>query len=440
MVIVSPINEFLGAVADRGLALLGKSIGAKSGDVKGTVDLCKRLLSSRGNASGLALSYQILKSYDAFNAEEKKAFFEAVLDAFSCDVDEVALYASVFLQSKSSQDLEQLSKSATPQYSVLISRLNQAPSSTMHILNMRTDLLGLLRDVPALKVLDQAFVQVLSAWFNRGFLGLRSIDWQTPAAILENIIKYEAVHGIADWDDLGRRIKPADRMIYGFFHPNLQDEPLIFVEVALTDDIPDAIAPVLAEDRPPLDPKKASTAVFYSISNCQDGLRGIPLGNFLIKQVVEDLRQRFPQLKEFVTLSPIVKFGKWVREQEEYASLLPETLSDLQGDAENASDFEKPLMAAAAWFLSEVKAQDGKPEDPVCRFHIGNGARLERLNWSAQMNERGFGASYAIMANYKYIIEDIEKNHEAFESDGTVTVTSAIKKAAGQSLTAKAKG
>lgn len=437
MVIVSPINEFLGAVADRGLALLGKSVGGKNIGVKGAVDLCKRLISSRGNASGLALSYQILKTYGDFTPDEKQAFFEAVLEAFSCDMDEAALYASAFLQSKSPQDLEKLSKSATPQYAVLISRLNQAPSSTMRILDMRTDLLAILRDVPELKVLDHAFVQVLSAWFNRGFLGLRSIDWQTPAAILENVIKYEAVHGIADWNDLGRRIKPADRMIYGFFHPNLQDEPLIFVEVALTEDIPNAIAPVLAEDRPPLDPKKASTAVFYSISNCQDGLRGIPLGNFLIKQVVEDLRQHFPQLKEFVTLSPIVKFGTWVRNQEDYADILPATLGDLQNDAEDAADFEKPLMAAAAWFLSEVKAPDGKPADPVCRFHIGNGARLERLNWTAQMNEKGFDASYTIMANYKYIIEDIEKNHEAFESDGTVTITNAIKKSASLSLAAK---
>lgn len=436
MIITSPINEFLSTVADRGLSLLGKSIGSKNLGVKGTVELCSRLISSRGNASGLALSYQILKTYGGFTAEEKKSFFESILDRFSCDQEQAAACATAYLESKSTTDLEQLAQAATPQYANLISRLNQAPSSTMHILNMRTDLLGLLREVPELKTLDQAFIAVLSAWFNRGFLGLRSIDWQTPAAILENIIKYEAVHGIADWNDLGRRIKPQDRMIYGFFHPNLQDEPLIFVEVALTDRIPNAIGPILSEDREPIDPKNATTAVFYSISNCQDGLRGIPLGNFLIKQVVEDLRQRFPQLKEFVTLSPIVKFGNWVRGQEDYAGLLPEELTDLEGNAEASAQFEKALIPAAAWFLSEVKAKDGKPSDPVCRFHIGNGARLERLNWVAHMNDKGFASSYGIMANYKYIIDDIEKNHEAFESDNTVTVTASIKKSAGQSKTA----
>ena len=182
MIITSPINEFLSTVADRGLSLLGKSIGSKNLDVKGTVELCSRLISSRGNASGLALSYQILKTYGGFTVDEKKSFFESVLDRFSCDQDQASACAAAYLESKSAADLEQLARAATPQYANLISRLNQAPSSTMHILAMRTDLLGLLREAPELKTLDQAFIAVLSAWFNRGFLGLRSIDWQTPAA------------------------------------------------------------------------------------------------------------------------------------------------------------------------------------------------------------------------------------------------------------------
>ena len=439
MALVSPINDFLGAIADRGLALLGVSNNAQNLDVEATVDLCSRLLSSRGNASGLALSYKILKSYDAFSKEDKLSFFQYIISIFSCDLDAAETQASAFLKTKSSKDLEKLSKTTTPRYAEFISRLNQAPSSTMPILNMRSDLLGYLRKNPDLRPLDSAFVQVFSAWFNRGFLGLRSINWATSATILENIIKYEAVHGIADWDDLGRRIKPADRLIYGFFHPNLEDEPLIFVEVALTLEMPDAIGPILSEDRSPVDPKKATTAVFYSISNCQNGLRGIPLGNFLIKQVVEDLRIRFPHLKEFVTLSPVVKFGDWVRSEPDYTGLRPETVTDaLYGsDITTPEVFEQTMMPAMAWFLSNQKAKDGKPVDPVCRFHIGNGARLERVNWAARIDENGFDASYTIMVNYKYIIDDIEKNHEAFESDGTVTIAPAIKKLAAQSKNAK---
>ncbi len=427
MALVTPLNDFFGTVADRGLALLGISSLGKTSSVEGTIDLCKRFMSTKGNASGLALSYQILKSYEAFSDEQKTDFFQLVLSSFSTDIELAKEAAQIFVETQSIQDLDHLKSVTRPQYAQLIALLNQTPAATMKILHMRSDLLIRLREHPELRTLDAEFVKVFSAWFNRGFLGLRNINWQTPAAILENVIKYEAVHGITDWDDLGRRIKPADRMIYGFFHPNLADEPLIFVEVALMGDTPNAISPILTETREPIDPSKATTAVFYSISNCQNGLRGIPLGNFLIKQVVEDLKTRFPHLKDFVTLSPIVKFGDWARAHEDYSALLTD---DINLDSLQADDLEKTLMPAAAKFLSSIKAKDGKPLDPVCRFHIGNGARLERLNWAARLDDIGLTTSYGIMANYRYIIDDIEKNHEAFETDGTVTVSNNVKKLA----------
>ena len=426
MALTLPINDFLTTVADRGRSLMGLPVSSKNGDTTGTVGLCLRLLQTKGMASGLALSQQILASYETFNQDQKIEFFQALLEQLACDTGNVSQAAAVFLENNSQSNLKKLSKAASPQYAPLISLLNQSPASTMKLLNMRSDLLGMLRENPDLKALDVEFVNVFSSWFNRGFLGLHNIDWHTSPTILENIIKYEAVHGISDWDDLGRRIKPADRMIYGFFHPNLENEPLIFVEVALMATMPDAIAPVLTKDRTPLDPHKATTAVFYSISNCQNGLRGIPLGNFLIKQVVEDVKFHFPNLKDFVTLSPILKYGDWIRDQENNY-ILPNTLDEIDTvDKTNQAS----LLAAAAHFLSNEKANDSKPIDPVCRFHIGNGARLERLNWAARMDDIGFNSSYAIMANYRYIIDDIEKNHEAFESDGTVTLAPSVKKQA----------
>lgn len=427
MALTLPINDFLSTVADRGRSLVGLPVVSKKGDVTGTLTLCLRLLQTKGMASGLALSQQILSSYEAFDADHKQEFFKALLEQLACDTDNARQAAATFLENESQSNLKKLYKATQPQYAPLISLLNQSPASTMKLLNMRSDLLGMLRDNSELKALDEEFVTVFSAWFNRGFLGLRNIDWHTSPTILENIIKYEAVHGISDWDDLSRRIKPVDRMIYGFFHPNLEDEPLIFVEVALMETMPDAIAPILAKDRSPLDPKKATTAVFYSISNCQNGLRGIPLGNFLIKQVVEDVRSRFPNLKDFVTLSPILKFGDWIRAHEDGTDTLPKDLDAISALDKNA---QASLIAATAHFLSNEKAKDSKPIDPVCRFHIGNGARLERLNWAARMDNIGFESSYAIMANYKYIIDDIEKNHEAFESENTVTLAPSVKKQA----------
>ncbi len=428
MVRISPLSDFFGAVALRGMALLGVSDTSRILSAQEILELCSRLLSSRGDASGLALSYRILASFEQLGDRDKLAFFKLVASEFAVDLTAARAAAAGFLAEQDTTHLEKIALAANPQYWDLINRLNQVPTATMQIVEMRADLLKHLKDNPDLRPLDQAFIKVFSSWFNRGFLGLQNIEWSTSAVILEKIIKYEAVHGISGWDDLANRIRPEDRMIYGFFHQNLEDEPLIFVEVALTNAIPSAIEEILADDRLTVDAQFATTAVFYSISNCQDGLRGVPLGNFLIKQVVEDLKARFPHLKDFVTLSPLVRFGGWMRDNAENLPDLPKSLAEIHSGLNQSSPAQKEMLKAAARFLTGGKSSDGKPIDPVCRFHIGNGARLERLNWGSHLSASGFENAYTIMANYRYIVDDIEKNHEAFVNDGVVTTSPAVKK------------
>jgi malonyl-CoA decarboxylase len=273
----------------------------------------------------------------------------------------------------------------------------------------------------------------LASWFNRGFLVLRRIDWQTPAAILEKIIVYEAVHEITGWDDLRRRLDPADRRCFAFFHPSLIDEPLIFVEVALMRHIPANIQELLQEAPKNGDPGEQPTvAVFYSISNCQEGLRGISFGNFLIKQVVEDLMKESPSLKTFVTLSPMPQFADWladVMDDGDPGLLTPEerTRLDVIEDPNwihtNVAEAIKPLLLrlAAHYFLN-AKA-DGEPVDPVARFHLGNGARLERINWQGDTSPKGLREAHGLMCNYRYEIRDIEKNHEAYQNEGTIAAS-----------------
>ena len=239
---------------------------------------------------------------------------------------------------------------------------------------------------------------MFSSWFNRGFLVLRRIDWSTPASILERIIRYEAVHRINGWDDLRRRIDPPDRRCYAFFHPALVDDPLIFVEVALTREIPGAIDPILTVNGEPPEPQQPTTAVFYSISNCQRGLSGVSFGNFLIKQVAEEIAREYPKLTRFVTLSPVPGFAGWLRRElaaEASKAIKPEDRDALTG-LETAGwwraepePLKDPLLRAAAWYFLHAKTRNGAPVDPVARFHLGNGARLERINWLADLSENG---------------------------------------------------
>jgi malonyl-CoA decarboxylase len=347
--------------------------------------------------------------------------------------------AKAYLEDPSPYSLERLSTAVESPRQELFRQLNLAPGATADIVAMRGDLLDLLGEAPELGAVDVDLKHLLGSWFNRGFLVLRSIDWSTPASILEKIIEYEAVHQIQGWDDLRRRLDPRDRRCFGFFHPSLVDEPLIFVEVALTREIPDSIQELLAET--PVEAEAAgapTTAVFYSISNCQKGLQGISFGNFLIKQVVEELAQELPSLRYFVTLSPAPRFAAWLVRNRGTDVDGPLTDSDREvvkrldepswaAHAEHQDELKSVVLPLAAHYFLRAKNKNGRPVDPVARFHLGNGARLERINWLGDKSGKGLRLSHGLMVNYLYVLKDIEKNHEAYVNDGTVVTSRAVR-------------
>lgn len=327
-----------------------------------------------------------------------------------------------------------LVRAAEPRRQELLRALNLCPGGTIALVRMREDLLAALREDRALAAVDQDFAHLFRSWFNRGFLVLREIDWNTPAAILEKIVAYEAVHEIRDWDDLRRRLDPPDRRCFAFFHPATGDEPLVFVEVALTDGVPGAIAPVLSGGGA-VAPRDADTAVFYSISNCQKGLKGVSFGSFLIKQVVQELSRELPGLKTFVTLSPAPGFAAWLAEEgtrDAGLAALDAALGDRGWLTDEAA--RKALTpraeAAAARYFQDARTPDGRPLDPVARFHLGNGAALADVHWPADMSERGLAQAHGVMVNYLYDLDRIDARHEAFSKDGTVAMLAPVRKMA----------
>ncbi len=422
-------RDLLDQIVDRGRALKAFSLG--SGGHDGTIEaLSKGLLSGRGESSGMVVARHILAIFKVLSEDEKTEFFHFLNDVLVPDENDLKAAAAAYLETPSNAQMMQLAKAVESPRQEFFRRLNLAPGGTVDIVRMRAELLTRLKEHPELKSVDDDMAHLFGSWFNRGFLVMRRIDWSTPATILEKIIEYEAVHEIKGWDDLKRRLNPKDRRCYGFFHPSLVDEPLIFVEVALTRDISGAIHDVLSESEATED-EDARTAVFYSISNCQKGLAGISFGNFLIKQVVSDLSKEIESLKTFVTLSPIPGFMRWLnglRERGELdareLSLLDHSTWPSKKDAEKRlSDVLQPL--AARYFLQE-KRGDGKPLDPVARFHLGNGARLQRLNWLADLSERGLEQSAGMMVNYLYDLDYIERNHEAYAEQGVIAASSSI--------------
>lgn len=433
-------SDLLTSITEQGRALLESRLG-RPGEVS-LADLCEALLSGRGEASGVAIAGEVLERYRAASRERKLAFFETLRDQFGTDTDEVRAALDALNADPADQALlHRLHEVSEPRRQELIRRLNLAPGGTRALVDMRSDLLSMLREVPGLADVDRDFEHLFSSWFNRGFLVMRRIDWSTPANILEKIIQYEAVHEIKGWDDLRRRIGLADRRLYAFFHPALVDDLLIFVEVALTREIPGAIGPILAEQRAEITAEEATTATFYSISNCQNGLRGISFGNFLIKQVVEELRRELPGLKTFVTLSPVPGFAGWLRRSLESGdAAIQDLVSEPQRealaagawatDAAAAKPFETVLPSLCAHYLTREKDKKGRALDPVARFHIGNGARLERVNWLGDLSPNGLTQSHGIMVNYLYDLKFIEKNHETYAATGAVAASSTVTKQA----------
>ena len=413
-------HDLLEHLLPRGL--WGRSPSAIPAKVEIAVELALALLSTRGEASGVAIARDLLQLYGEADADERRDFFLMLGERF--DPDSEAIQAAwADYQRDGASGLPKLAQAVEAPRQELFRRLNLAPGGTAMLVKMRADLLACGK-VPGLDRVDADLAHLLQSWFNRGFLSMRPINWHSPATLLERVIRYEAVHDIGDWDELRRRLVPDDRRCFGFFHPAMPDDPLIFVEVALTSDIPDSIQDVLAVDHSPIEAEAADTAVFYSISNCQDGLRGISFGHFLIKQVADDLKRDLPHLRRFVTLSPMPGFMNWIAREDEAA--FAAVSADRWWEAEDAPSIRARVMANGVDYLADAKRADGYPVDPVARFHLGNGARLERLNWLGDISPKGMKQSAGLMVNYLYEPSGIEENHEAYVQDRIVIVSPAF--------------
>ncbi len=426
------LRDFWDTIANRGLDLLGRRGRASSS----LSSLCLELLSERGEASGTALARQVAEQYRLLPQKGREAFFfNLVQPEFLADPQAVIAAAENYRASPDSDTLTALFAVSEPRRQELFRRINLAPGGTEAVVRMRDDLLKMIPRYPELKSVDSDIRHLLSSWFNRGFLHIERIDWHTPAMILEKLIEHEAVHEIRDWNDLRRRLA-ADRRCFAFFHPALADDPLIFVEVALTRGLPPSVQYLLDGSREPLGAGRADTAVFYSISNCLDGLRGISFGNFLIKQVVTELESENLGLKSFVTLSPIPGFRTWLN------GIALERKRELVGEAADALDAllagnwrKKPqtekqlrplLLGLCAHYLLNERKRD-RALDPVAAFHLGNGAAIEQINWLADESEKGLAQSFGLMVNYAYRPAQIERNHEAYIKQGRIVVSPRVK-------------
>ena len=384
------------------------------------------VLSATGQVSSLVYAGTLLDQVEAMDDEALQHLLTHIAVNHDVDASALADAAALYARKADAPGLTRLTKLAEPRWMELFRRLNATDGGTVRLVRLRQRILKLTSTLPDAARIDSGLQSLLRMWFNPGFLILQPIDWSTPANILEKIIAYEAVHEISSWEDLRARLAPEDRRCFAFFHPSMPEEPLIFVEVALTDETPGQIAPILRIDRETISGDSASTAVFYSISNCQSGLAGISFGNFLIKRVAQELKQEFPELKRFVTLSPVPGLMRWLRVRE------PELASTfLAGDDafwnEEAVDSEREFKAAALRYFLESDREDRLPNDPVARFHLGNGASLEQLNFGADLSEKGISQAGGLMVNYLYDLAVVEANHEAFHETKQVPMSAALR-------------
>ncbi|HMM87052.1 malonyl-CoA decarboxylase family protein [Azohydromonas sp.] len=410
-------------------------------------DDCRRLLSERGQGDSVALAGEIVQRWSALDDARQAAFFAHLARDHNPDPQAVLADAQAYAADPGPAQLARLVRSAEPPRQELLRRLNRAPGGTAAIVRMRRALLARLPKDASLAAVEDDLLHLLSSWFNPGFLEMRRVDWNAPARLLEQIIRHEAVHEIDGWDDLRRRLLP-DRRCFAFFHPQLPDEPLIFVEVALLPEMPVAIAPLIDKSvTAPLEPAHFKVAAFYSISNCEPGLRGVSLGNFLIKRVAVELQRELPQLRTFCTLSPMPGFAAWLAKPPAFAALpgaagaVAERAAQAHAALAAACDgnFSRLHAAAALRALPPAAAQaltrlaavylvhaTRTPQgDPVARFHLDNGARLERLNPLADLSRRGLRQSCAMMVNYLYDLDRVEARHEGF-TRGRIATASVV--------------
>jgi malonyl-CoA decarboxylase len=432
--------DLLQSIADRSRRLLGRDAASANGAAE-AADITERLMSSQGEASGVALATRLLDIWPAMDAGARLDWFTLLAADYGPEPQRLHDAVNAWVSDRNTDTESRLHAAAEPRRQELFRRINLAPGGTAALVAIRAELLAAIEERPELASVDRDLVHLFASWFNRGFLFLRPVNWSSPADTLEKIIRYEAVHEIDGWDDLRRRLAPPDRRCFAFFHPQMPDDPLIFVEVALTRGMPDAIAPLLSDARKPLDPADADTAVFYSISNTQAGLKGITFGSFLIKQVVEELARDVPGLHNFATLSPMPGFATWWAARTA-ASEGPDEWAELQEqlaaihdwneiDPAFRSAIEPGLLGAAATYLLSADGAKGRPIDPVARFHLGNGASLDRINAFADLSPSGLRQSWGVMVNYRYDLASIERNHEAYAANGTVACSASVRRLAG---------
>jgi malonyl-CoA decarboxylase len=438
------------SIADRGREMLKLS---SDGDTVNRIrEQCHALMSSAGRASGIALAREVVRTFETMTPEARLAFYEMLQQEFGPHREAILEAADAYRHTTDDQAqtaFRRLYDLAEPPRQELFRRINQVPHGVAALINMREHLLAALHERPHLHAVDADMKHLFTSWFNPGFLRLRRIDWSTSASVLEALISYESVHAIQGWDDLRRRLED-DRRCFAFFHPALPDQPLIFVEVALVKGAVDTSVQLLSPDLPVLDTSKADTAVFYSINNCLSGLRGIPLGNFLIKQVMYELMTEFPKLNQFITLSPLPKFasnlartandkgpftrarldlllagaGESLCQRADKPDRVDALLALLDGDpAAHADVLEEPLRLLVLAYLTQARHENGRPIDPVANFHLANGANLERINPFADTSPFRMKQSFGAMVNYRYRPNEVEVNHERFMATGEVSMT-----------------
>ena len=423
--------------------LLGRPRPDTEPSVRHLASLCEALISERGELSGAAVAHDALAAWQALDLRLRGQFFDILGRDFSPDPDAVGSAAIAYRNDPSPANLVKLQSVVEPARQELFRRLNMAPGGTEALVEMRRLVLQGLAAHPGWKGIDADLLHLFHSWFNRGFLRLQRIDWRTSAAVLEKIIQYEAVHAVDGWRDLRRRLQ-SDRRCFGFFHPQLPEEPLIFIEVAFTRGMSEHVQPLLDMDAAIGDAAQADCAIFYSITNCQQGLRGISFGNLLIKQVAEELKREFPHLKTFATLSPIPGFRRWLgkpetrvrlaagADAEERLALLERIEQPGWHKLEVPESLQKLLMRTCAWYLLHAR-RGAEPFDEVSRFHLGNGAALERLNWLGDTSDSGMKRSAGMMVNYVYRLDDVERNHQRYFTEHAVVASRVVEKLARKS-------
>ena len=429
------LKEIISSIADVGQKLFKKSV-VKKNDLESIISLCDDLISNKGAAFGITVARDITDLYQTLSPEKKLLFFKKINEKFRPNHTKVTEAIDLYKAEQNDKNLFKLFITSEGQRRELFRRMNMSPNGISTIVSLREDLLKILNENKELKPFDDDLRELFKSWFNPGFLKLTKITWDTKAAVLEKIIQYERVHKIKDMNELKRRLGE-DRRFFSYFHPALEDEPIIFVQVALTNGLGKSIQEIMKPSSEGA--KKYDTATFYSISNCQEGLSRVTLGNFLIKRVVYEIQEELPNIKNFGTLSPIPGFRDWFTTLDE--KIIQNILGEIPynnvsflksaglkvGDARIVSN-KKAIIKLVAHYLMNEKNKKGHPINDVCRFHLGNGAIIDDININANVSEVGFNRSFGVMVNYLYELKNIEKNHEDYINNKKIIISDQLKK------------